>query len=194
MKLQPPSRRLFLKAQRAFTLIESVVAIGIFSFVIVGIVGLIGAALERQRQASFETRAVFMAQQAISLIRSADSPSAVTFTRGEGKQGDKLFDEHDFVATPNLVIGYMTDGTANAAVLAAGDWEKNTINPKHAIENNSVDNITSKTLVTLEERATDPNGYTLYDLTVEVTEPANLPYNVRPYKAVFQTYASFRNQ
>jgi type II secretory pathway pseudopilin PulG len=179
------------KMKKAFTLIESVVAIGIFSFVIVGIVGLIGAALERQRLASFETRAVLMAQQAIARVRAADSPSAVTFTRGEGNQGNKLFDTHNFTTTPDLVIGYMVDGTANAAILAPGDWEGNSVNPKQQIENNSVDNITTKSLVTLDPIGNDPNGHTLYDLIVEVSEPATLPYSVRPYKAVFKSRASF---
>jgi len=171
-----------------FTLVESVVAIGIFTFVIVGIIGLLSASLERQKLAGFETRAALIAQQAIARIRAADNPNSIAFTRGEGKNLDKLFQIHDFTSTSRIVFGYMGTGTATGAVLEDANWASDTINPSPALENNDdLKNIITKALVTLQD--SDNDG--LYNLTVEVTEPANLPYSARSLKATFSTLAAF---
>jgi type II secretory pathway pseudopilin PulG len=176
------------KLRAGFTLVESVVAIGIFSFVIVGMIGLLGTILERQKQAAFETRAVLIAQQAIARIRAANDPEEVFFTRGESKQGgEKMFQEHNFVSSPQIVFSFSRDGTANQAVLPLSDWNAATLNPASSMEEGDKNNQLTKALVTLE----DPDNDGIYDLTVEVSEPGYLPYSARPHKITFSTYAAF---
>jgi type II secretory pathway pseudopilin PulG len=182
----PPRLSRFRRA--GFTLVESVVAIGIFAFVIVGIIGMLGTSLDRQKQSNFETRAVLIAQQAIARIRAADDPKAVFFTRGETKEtGEKLFQGHNFISSPSIVFSYSRDGTANQAVLSDADWLGSSLNPKDQMEEQDKINQLTKALVTLQ----DPDNDGLYELTVEVTEPGNLPYKARPHKVTFKTLAAF---
>jgi type II secretory pathway pseudopilin PulG len=184
-------------AQRpaAFTLIESVVAIGIFAFVIVGIVGLFGASLERQRQASFETRAVMISQQILARIRAAASVTNVVMTRGSNPTNqEKLFHSADFTTSPTntLVFYYKKDGTEISGLLATNDYTNNTYTffPGYPPET-LTDDIVGRAQLTA---TTNNTGNTnLYRVTIEVSEPANLPLAARRYTNTFTTFATFPN-
>jgi type II secretory pathway pseudopilin PulG len=60
-----------------FSLVEVTIAIGIFAFVIVGIMGLFPAALRQRGDAAVETRAVMAAQQVFEGVRSSSSTTSI---------------------------------------------------------------------------------------------------------------------
>jgi type II secretory pathway pseudopilin PulG len=178
-----------------FTLVESVVAIGIFAFVIVGIVGLFGTALERQRQASFETRAVMVSQQMLARLRAAESATNVAFTRGSDEDTDeKYYHTNDLTSSPTntVEIYYKQDGTEISGVLATNNYEDEdlTIFSDYPAEG-SPEDVVGRARMTLTTNDTgNPN---LYRVTIEVSEPANLPLDQRGYRADFTTYQALPN-
>jgi uncharacterized protein (TIGR02598 family) len=68
-----PSRR----PDSGFSLVEVTIAIGIFAFVIVAILGLFPAALKQRTAAALETRGMFVAQQIFESISSATTTNAI---------------------------------------------------------------------------------------------------------------------
>ena len=167
-------------AASAFTLIESVVAIGIFAFVIVGIVGLFGAALERQRQASFETRAVMISQQTLARIHAANSPSNISLTRGQSNDV-RFFTNMNLISTTAIGF-YQRDGTECSGISSSEtDWT-GTNTP------NNVTNVVAKSRTRLTQL-----GNSLFRVDIEVSEPANLPLAARRYTNTFSTLATFPN-
>jgi type II secretory pathway pseudopilin PulG len=194
---QPPATRHGRIAASAFTLIESVVAIGIFAFVIVGIVGLFGASLERQRQASFETRAVMISQQILARIRAAESATNVVFTRGTDADKalqPKIFHSANFTTSPTntLVFYYKKDGTEISGLLATNDYTNNTYTffPGYPPETLTDDIVGRAQLTATTNNTGNPS---LYRVTIEVSEPANLPLAARRYTNTFTTFATFPN-
>lgn len=164
----------------AFTLIESVVAIGIFAFVIVGIVGLFGASLERQRQASFETRAVMISQQTLARIRAANAPTNISLTRGQSNDV-RFFTNMNLISTAAIGF-YQRDGTECSGISSSEtDWT-GTNTP------NNVTNVVTKSRTRLTQLG---NG--LFRVDIEVSEPANLPLAARRYTNTFSTLATFPN-
>lgn len=154
--------------RRGFSLVETVVAIGIFSFVIVGILGLFPAGVRRQAESANEARARIIAESIFQAIRASDyitdakipaevDPNATGFQRRDHTQGS--------------LIGFSQDGTAVNYVWPGGsisDWENgNTPNNQ---------NITIKARVQAVPVPDMPN---LYQVTVDVGSPANLPASAR---------------
>jgi type II secretory pathway pseudopilin PulG len=195
--LRPPSSALGRKATPAFTLVESVIAIGLFAFVIVGIVGLFGSALDRQRQASFETRAVLVSQQILARIRAADSATNIAFTRGTDAGAalePKLFHSANLTApgTNTAAFYYKMTGTEISGILEADSYSNAgyTFFPGYPAETLTND-IAGRALLSLTTNDTgNPN---LYRVTIEVSEPANLPLQFRRYTNTFTTLATFPN-
>jgi type II secretory pathway pseudopilin PulG len=60
-----------------FSLVEVTIAIGIFAFVIVAILGLFPVALKQRSDSALETRAVLVAQQVFESIRASPSSSSI---------------------------------------------------------------------------------------------------------------------
>jgi type II secretory pathway pseudopilin PulG len=178
--IRPPLSAIGDSAASAFTLIESVVAIGIFAFVIVGIVGLFGAALERQRQASFETRAVMISQQTLARIRAANSSNSISLTRGQSNDL-RSFTNINLLTAPAVGF-YQQDGTECSGISANdSDWTGANIPT-------AVSNVVAKSRTRLT-----PLGNGLFQVDIEVSEPANLPFTARRYTNTFTTLATFPN-
>jgi type II secretory pathway pseudopilin PulG len=190
-----PNRRPHALPLAGFTLVESVIAIGLFAFVIVGIVGLFGSALERQRQASFETRAVMVSQQIIARIRAADSIRNIALTRGTDEDDpakEKLFHTADFTVENQLASFYKQDGTEISGLTPANTYTEQTYSPFSAYPAElAPGDIVGRTRTTLTANGTgNPN---LYRVTIEVSEPANLPIAARRYTNTFTTFATLPN-
>ena len=181
-----PNRRPQALPLAGFTLVESVIAIGLFAFVIVGIVGLFGSALERQRQASFETRAVLMAQQITARFASAASLTRLSLITGEDTNTRAtIYTNFDIrpansTATSAFTVYYQQDGTA------AGYMEGNSNNYASAFVPAAISNVSTKALVTVSQEPGKPG---LFRMNFEVSEPANLPANARKKQTFFTSFA-----
>jgi uncharacterized protein (TIGR02598 family) len=157
-----PAPKLLIQQKSAFTLVETVVAIGIFSFVIVGILGLFPAGMRRQAESGAEARARIIAESVFETIKVSDS-----------LQNSKIPVE---VGTPNLqfrnhiqgtLLGFAQDGTGINYAWPSGstsDWGNGNVPANQ--------NITTKARVLSTLVPDNPN---LYQVTVDVGTPANLP-------------------
>ena len=65
------------RVSAGFSLVEVTIAIGIFAFVIVAVLGLFPVALRQRTDAALETRAVLVAQQVFESIRSSSSTNRI---------------------------------------------------------------------------------------------------------------------
>lgn len=73
-------RRLQLIKGEGFSLIEVVLALGIISFALVGIMGLFPIALKSSQESQRETRATIIAQQIVNDLRSLPGPNTIIVT------------------------------------------------------------------------------------------------------------------
>lgn len=195
----PPSHNSYLLNPKhrsaAFTLVESVVAIGLFAFVITGIVGLFGSTLERSRLASFETRSVLVSQQILARIRAADSAQNVAVTRGtstDTQPETKLFHPQNFTTTPEVAFYYKVDGTEISGLTPTDNYKEDSYSPFPGYDaDGKPEDIVGRALATFSNNGTgSPN---LYRVTIEVSEPFNLPHSARRYTKTFTTFATFPN-
>jgi type II secretory pathway pseudopilin PulG len=62
---------------QAFSLVEVTIAIGIFAFVMVGILGLFPTALNQRNKAAVETRSAMIAEQLFASVRTSLQPGTV---------------------------------------------------------------------------------------------------------------------
>lgn len=172
----------------AFSLVEVVVAIGIFSFVVVGIFGLLPAALKLREDSAQDTHAVLVAEELLAAVRNADSIRQVVLRDGPGlsPNNNQLLD----LASGNLVVGYPAQTTVpfflwhpsrTGADDPDGIWESGRL-PDGAIENG---------ISTLAKISAQPITPTLYQLTVEVRSPASIPLeNSRPVSFTTRAFAA----
>lgn len=84
----PPSRLRALVCSAGFSLVEVTVAIGIFAFVVVAVVGLFPAAMKMRSESALETRAAMIAQELFAAVRQApDFPFVFGVRAGPGFAG-----------------------------------------------------------------------------------------------------------
>jgi type II secretory pathway pseudopilin PulG len=163
-----------------FSLVEVTVAIGIFAFVVVGILGLLPTAMKLRAESAQETRAVLIAQEMISSVRAAPSIRKVVLRDGPG--GEAGNNQELDLTKGSFVLGYPVQtsvpywlfrGNADAA------WENM---PNEALVNDI------QTLARLNKaEQVAPN---LYKLTIEVRSPASLPLeNTKPISFVTYRYS-----
>jgi len=121
----------------AFTLIEVCVAIGIFAFVLVGILGLFPVALKQRKEAEFQDRTVLIARQMFEAADGASVPTnVVSFltnvslrtTEYEGGANNVSVTNISGITNTNtpLVFGYKIDGSAPSYPfgLSASAWSE----------------------------------------------------------------------
>jgi hypothetical protein len=157
---------------RAFSLVEVVIAIGIFSFVIVGIFGLLPAALKQRENSAEETYAVLIAEELFAGIRAAEGVRGIVMRDGPGlRQGNNVSPAADLTQGP-VVIGYPSQTTVPFGMWHASRgnnpdviWTDGNLE-QWAIENGIA------TLARISAEEITPN---LYMVTVEVRLPASVP-------------------
>jgi uncharacterized protein (TIGR02598 family) len=144
----------------AFSLVEVTIAIGVFAFVIVGIVGLFPVGLRQRQDSALEMRAVIISRQIFESIEAAGNLTNVSMTVGEDERVSV-----DLAQNP-LVLGYEVDGTAPGVNFKSdiGKWQSGYVEQ----------DVTTKSIVT----ATKINDQ-LYRVDVEVGYPAVLPVDKR---------------
>jgi type II secretory pathway pseudopilin PulG len=188
-KLHSPAPCRDRSSRQAFSLVEVVVAIGIFAFIIAGIIGLFPILLENQKRTVFENRSMLITQHPHARMQAAANLASIFLNRGYDEKSETAFtlnhifwDSASETSKP-LILGIQADGTSVGAVLADSDWDKDTINPQGEAP---VQNITIKAKVSLTKDGVQPPLPGLYRFDCEVTQPANLPYNSR-MKSTFST-------
>jgi hypothetical protein len=167
---------------RGFSLVEVTIAIGIFAFVIVGIIGMLPAGMRMRAESAAETRGVLISEELFAAVRAATNLSAVEVRDGPALQ--QRNNQSVDLRSQAVVIGYPSQTTVpfflwggDRSVGAPDDaWIRGQLHP--GAVGNAID-----TLARLS--ATNVSG-NLYRVTVEVRAPASVPLaNTRP--AVFST-------
>jgi len=165
-----------------FSLVEVTVAIGIFAFVIVGIIGLFPTALKIRAESALETRSSMIAQQLFSQVRSSLNISNVVVRDGPKFTGS---------VTNNLLTGVIVMGYQSRTTMPY--WLYRT-SPGAAWTNSGGANADIKesakndinTLARLSATAV-PGTKNLYQVNVDIRSPATLPLaNTKP--ANFSTF------
>lgn len=151
----------------AFSLVEVTIAIGLFAFVLVGILGLYPAALRQRADAALELRATLIAQQVFEGIRAANSVSNAVASDYSIK-----WDEPKDPSVQNfldgVVFGFSRDGTTvNHIFPGTNSWQDTDVGPV-------AQSITTKALVVASNISPG-----LYNVSVQVGYPANLPADKR---------------
>jgi type II secretory pathway pseudopilin PulG len=154
-------------ARSAFSIVELTIAIGIFAFVVVGVLGLFPVAIKQRSSAALETRVVLVAQQVFDGIQAANSVSNALSSdysiKWSEAQNPSLRD-----LTAGLVLGFSDRGTTvNHIFEGTRAWDTGDVGPV-------AQSITTKALVTAVRLAPG-----LYDVTVKVGYPASSPADTR---------------
>lgn len=168
------------RSEVGFSLVEVTVAIGIFAFVVVGILGLLPTAMRLRAESAQETRAVLIAQEMFSSVRAAPSIREVVLRDGPG--GEQRNNQQLDLTQDSFVVGYPVQ-TSVPYWLFRGNAEAAWKNmPNEALIN---DIQTLARLGKAEQVA--PN---LYRVTVEVRSPASLPLDkTKPVRFVSYCYS-----
>jgi len=160
----------------AFSLVEVTIAIGIFAFVVVGILGLLPAGMRLRADSAADTRAVLISQELLSSVRASPSLSNVIVRDGPRKTNVII----NLANNEPMAVGFPSRTTYpfflwHSSRAGASDPDAAWVNgqlPQEAVDN-GIDILArvSASLIT--------NG--LYQVTVQVRSPASQPLtNTRP--------------
>lgn len=160
----------------AFSLVEVTIAIGIFAFAVVGVMGLLPAGLRMRADSAAETRGVLISEELFAAVRAATNLAAVVVRDGPGlKSGNNR--------TVNIVSSQVVLGFPSQTTVPYWSFDKNpgsswtNTGGKDAEVVQSAANAID-TLARLKATKISPG---IYNVTVEVRAPASLPLaNSRP--------------
>ena len=169
------------RQREAFSLVEVTIAIGIFAFVVVGIMGLLPAGMRMRTDSAAETRGVLISEELFAAVRAATNLAAVTVRDGPGLQqrNNRTRD----ILSQQLVLGY-------PAQTSVPYWSFDTDPGRSWINAGGTDadiaRSSQNAISTLARLTATRVTRGLYNVTVEVRAPASLPLsNNSP--AVFST-------
>lgn len=155
-----------------FSLVEVVVAIGIFSFVAVAILGLFSVALKTRADSSLETRSVIIAEELYSSIFMGGALRRATFRDGPALQARN--NQEVNLTSEKVLLGYVGGTTVPLGLWHSargqdpqGVWDLGVVDA-WAI-NNGIETVA---LVWAQAVVSNPN---LYQVFVSVRTPALLP-------------------
>jgi len=170
-------------SSRGFSLVEVAIAIGIFAFVVVGVMGLLPAGLRLRADSAAETRGVLISEELFAAAKATTNLAAVTIRTGPKLSTGDLRTIN--ILTSPVVIGFPSQTTMPyyfygwsqppgvAWTNANGSSSEIVASAANAID----------TLARLSATRIAPR---LYNVTVEVRAPASIPLaNSRP--ATFST-------
>ena len=145
-----------------FSLVEVTIAIGIFAFVIVAILGLFPVALRQRSDAALETRAVLVAQQVFESIRGSSNTNSIFLPPLFNMSGTSNTLTSQNLSSFPLALRYCRQGTAAFDSAGASEW---------------TDGSSSVTADALARISISPVAGVsgLYRATVDYGRPASLP-------------------
>lgn len=167
-----------------FSMVEVTVAIGIFAFVIVAILGLFPTAMRLRSESALETRAVMIARELFAAVREAPDFPRVWGVR-DGPTGDYLSPPEDISLSP-VVVGYPAH-TSVPFFLAASGRGTSSGSPESLWQGNLPADAAKNEIFTLAKLSARRVTNNLYQVTVEVRAPAGVPLE-RSQRMVFTTY------
>lgn len=157
-----------------FSLVEVTVAIGIFAFVAVGVLGLLPAALKQRADSSREMRAVMIAEELFASLKASPGITNVILRDGPGlSSGNNV--SVNLANGDNVVVGYPAQTSVPwflwGSSRGVGDpddaWFDGQLHS--GAVGNGVDTLARMTATNV------PGSPGLYQVTVEVRSPANVP-------------------
>jgi type II secretory pathway pseudopilin PulG len=155
-----------------FSLVEVTIAIGIFAFVIVGILGLFPTALRLRSESALETRSVMIAQQLFSQV--ASSPSITNVVIRDGPAMGPGNSRSVNLATGVAVLGYQAGSSLPYWYYgqnSGASWT-NSGAADAEVNQSVVNQITTLARLSAAVVAGSTN---LYRVTVDVRSPATIP-------------------
>ena len=164
----------------AFSLVEVTIAIGIFAFVIVGILGLLPTGMRLRAESARDSRAVLIQQELIDAIKASPSVTNVVFVRdgpkgtagnyltGGAPPGENIVREPVLVGYPaGTTVPYYIAASTRSGTQRDQFW-RGGVMPPGAIDNDI------QTIALLS--ATNVAGMTnLYEVSIKVRSPASTP-------------------
>jgi len=161
-----------IEREHGFSLVEVTVAIGIFAFVAVAILGLLPAALKIRAESAQETLGVMIAQQLISSVDAAPSLTNVVFPTG-AYVGNPPVTTSDLLDRPT-VLGYLV-GTSfpfwNYGEAPGATWTNAAASDSEAVKS-ARNNIGAIARVSVTNAS--PTMTNLVRVTVEVRAPVSV--------------------
>ena len=161
----------------AFSLVEVTIAIGIFAFVVVGVMGLLPAGMRMRADSSAETRGVLISEELFAAVRAAPNLSNVVVRDGPGMQSSNnqtisITNNAVVVGFPSqTTVPYFLWGDRPTAGTPDSAWVQGQM-PAGAVAN-AIDTLARLSAINL--------GGGLYRVTVQVRAPASIPLaNSRP--------------
>jgi type II secretory pathway pseudopilin PulG len=155
-----------------FSLVEVTVAIGIFAFVAVGILGLLPAGLKQRADSSLETRAVLVAEELLTAVKAAPSIETVLVRRGSQDYADEspLIN----LKKEKILLGYMSQSSVPFFAWWPGSDGAQFKNPEKTWRDGEADSATLGYDLIALLHATNTTTPNLYRVSVEVRS-ASLP-------------------
>ncbi len=177
-------RRCRTGCAHGFSLVEITIAIGIFAFVVVAILGMFPTALRLRTESALETRAVMIANELFAAVRAAPDFPKVWGVR-DGPTGSYLSPPEDITTGP-VVVGYPANTSVPFFVAASGRAGASG-NPDDLWGGNVPAGAAANEILTLARLSARKVTNNLYQVTVEVRAPASVPL-ARSQPMVFTTY------
>lgn len=155
-------------ASRGFSLVEVTVAIGIFAFVAIGILGLLPAALRLRAESAQETRAAMIAEEIFGAVTSAPNLTNILIRQGPG-----LNDPGEYNPAVNLTSDANTYVYGYPSQTTIPNWRYRE-NPDTAWNDGTTEGA-QNSITTLARLSSTGAGPNLRRIMVEVRSPATLP-------------------
>jgi type II secretory pathway pseudopilin PulG len=154
--------------ERGFSLVEVTVAIGIFAFVAIGILGLLPAALRLRAESAQETRAAMIAEEMLGAVTSGSSLTNILIRQGPG-----LNDAGEYKPPLNLTLDANTYVFGYPSQTTIPNWRYRD-NPD-SVWNNGTTEGAGNSITTLARISSTTAGPKMRRVMVEVRSPATLP-------------------
>lgn len=163
----------------AFSLVEVTIAIGIFAFVVVGVMGLLPAGMRMRADSAAETRGVLISEELFAAVRAAPSLSDVVVRDGPAMQARN--NQRINLLNNDVVIGFPAQTTVPFFLWGG---QRDVGSPDSAwVQGNMPSGAVANAIDTLARlSATNiPGRPGLYLVRVQVRAPAAIPLaNSRP--------------
>jgi len=173
------------KNELGFSLVEIVVAIGIFAFVAVAILSLFSVGLKNRAESHLESASTMIANELFSSIKMTGGIKAAMFRDGPALQARN--NQTVDLTKDSVVIGYPKDTTVPFGLWHSARGQT----PKALWESGNLESwAIANQISTLAYIRAEPTSVpNLYKIICEIRSPASLPLN----KSRVNTYTTLLN-